>query len=366
MGQTTLLLSFSALGLAALGTMVIWQLLRQQGRLLLRLERLERHLGIHGEDSVQRGTVALQAADRGGLPSGTALPGFELPDLEGRPVSLKAFRDRKVLLVNWSARCGFCELIAPDLGRLRSELDKAGVELLLVGHAGQQERTLAEEHGLGGALLIDDGSSIEAFASLGTPSAYLLDADGRTAAPLAVGADQVLELAETLAPRKPSFGTRDVGRSRIERNGLKPGTPAPTFELPEVRGGKVALDEFRGRKVLLVFSDPHCGPCQDLAPDLIRLSEKHRGNGLEVVMVGRGDVEENRRKAEQLGLEFPVALQHGWELSKRYGIFATPVAFMIDEQGVIAKDVAKGKDEILDLISEPSQPWREVAHGRAL
>ena len=363
MGQTTLLLSLSALGLTALGSIVIWQLLRQQGRLLLRLERLERHFGIQGEDSVQRGTVALQAADRGGLPVGTELPGFELPDLEGRPVALETFRGRKVLLVNWSARCGFCELIAPDLGRLRPELDKAGVELLLVGHAGEQERKLAEEHGLAGALVLDSGNSIEAFASLGTPSAYLLDAEGRTAAPVAIGAEQVPELAESLVPKKPSFGTRDVKKSRIERNGLKAGTPAPEFELPDVRGGTVALDGFRGRKVLLVFSDPHCGPCQDLAPDLNRVFEAHRGNGLAVVMVGRGDPDENRSKAEQLGLEFPVALQHGWELSKRYGIFATPVAFLIDEQGVIAKDVAKGKDEILGLISEPAQPpWKAVAH----
>jgi hypothetical protein len=66
-------------------------------------------------------------------------------------------------------------------------------------------------------------------------------------------------------------------------------------------------------------------------------------------MVGRGDVEENRLKAEQNGFEFPVLLQRKWELSKRYGIFATPVAFLIGEDGVIARDVAEGGDEILKL-----------------
>ena len=41
-------------------------------------------------------------------------------------------------------------------------------------------------------------------------------------------------------------------------------------------------------------------------------------------MVSRGELEENRRKAEASAVEFPVVLQPGWKLSKQYGIFATP------------------------------------------
>jgi peroxiredoxin len=67
------------------------------------------------------------------------------------------------------------------------------------------------------------------------------------------------------------------------------------------------------------------------------------------VAVSRGDLEANRRKAEEQGIEFPVVLQNGWRVSKQYGIFATPVAFLIDEKGVIAARVAKGREEILQL-----------------
>ena len=66
-------------------------------------------------------------------------------------------------------------------------------------------------------------------------------------------------------------------------------------------------------------------------------------------MVGRGDLGENRRKALEHGMEFPVIVQSRWKLSKEYGIFATPVAFVIDEQGVIAEDVAVGPEQILAL-----------------
>jgi len=69
-------------------------------------------------------------------------------------------------------------------------------------------------------------------------------------------------------------------------------------------------------------------------------------------VVARGNVEENRRKAEEYGFEFPVVLQERWKLSKEYGIFVVPVAFLIDEDGVIARDVARGVHEILALVPQ--------------
>ena len=69
-------------------------------------------------------------------------------------------------------------------------------------------------------------------------------------------------------------------------------------------------------------------------------------------MVSRGEPAENQRKAEAFGVEFQVVLQPGWRLSKKYGIFATPVAFLINEEGVIERDVARGPTEILAVARE--------------
>jgi len=122
--------------------------------------------------------------------------------------------------------------------------------------------------------------------------------------------------------------------------------------LPDLDGHTVSLDDYRNRRVLLVFGDPHCGSCDELGPDLARMHQEHHNNGLAVILVGRGSKEENRSKTEQFGLQFPVVLQDKWKLSKEYGIFATPVAFLIAENGVIAKDVAVGKDAISALASD--------------
>lgn len=167
-----------------------------------------------------------------------------------------------------------------------------------------------------------------------------------------------------MASVSAGLGTeRSLAESRIERDGIKPGTRAPGFSLPNVLEGTISLEDYRGRPVLLVFSDPQCGPCEALAPSLVRLASEH--SGLQVLMVSRGDVEANRAKARSF--PFPVALQDGWQLSREYGIFATPVAFLIDESGIVAQPVAIGAEPILALAAmAPSEPLGAIATVKAL
>ena len=180
---------------------------------------------------------------------------------------------------------------------------------------------------------------------------HLLRQNGRTLLRVEALEAELDILASTLEKNgTPSFGDRSLAKSRINRNGLTPGTFAPPFKLPRVGGGELALDDYKGRRVLLVFSDPDCGPCDELAPRLERLSKERRD--LDVVMVSRGDAERNRAKIVEHGLTFPVVLQEQWQLSKQYAKFATPIAYLVDTEGRIAANVAMGVDAILALPSK--------------
>jgi peroxiredoxin len=99
-----------------------------------------------------------------------------------------------------------------------------------------------------------------------------------------------------------------------------------------------------------VFSDADCGPCDALAPDLVRLAAPAQERGLDVVMISRGDREANCAKAHEHAYPFPVLLQRSWEVSKQYGIFVTPVGFLVDEHGVIVESIAMGGPEICALV----------------
>jgi peroxiredoxin len=153
-----------------------------------------------------------------------------------------------------------------------------------------------------------------------------------------------------------------LARSRLNRSGLKAGTVAPDFRLPRIDGGELSLADLRGGRVLLVFSDPNCGPCDELAPWLERLHMEQPD--LHVLVVSRHDTEATRAKAAALGLSFAIVMQKQWELSLRYGMFATPIGYLIDEQGMIVRDVAVGVEPILALADEAAGAHARVEPTR--
>ena len=209
---------------------VFYHLLKQQGRILLALDQIRQAIGVPAGAQPQS------------LPVGTEFPSFALPDLSGNEVKLEDFRGKSTLLVNWSPNCGFCDRIAPALAEVASSQDKLQIILLARGDE-KANRDTAEEHRLKCPIQIVQDSDVPApFKEFGTPVAYLLDAEGRVASPMAVGAEQVPELARAAAGlgTKPVAagralpGKRPLSDSRIEREGLKTGAPAPLFSLPDV------------------------------------------------------------------------------------------------------------------------------------
>src|SRR5437879_913234 len=98
--------------LQGLTLVILYQLVKQQGRLLLRLDDLGRRL-THADLGAGPDAPALE----GGLAVGTPVSSSRVLDLEGRSFSLDQYRGERVLLVHWSPGCGFCELLAPDLAK---------------------------------------------------------------------------------------------------------------------------------------------------------------------------------------------------------------------------------------------------------
>jgi peroxiredoxin len=124
--------------------------------------------------------------------------------------------------------------------------------------------------------------------------------------------------------------------SRLGRGGLKPGKKAPDFTLPSIAGDEVSLHDFAGRRVFLVFTMSGCKPCHRIVPELNKLQ---RSGKMQVLVVNNGELEATRQWAGEAGVCFPVLAQQQFGVSKRYEMYATPSAFLIDDHGVI---VSKG------------------------
>jgi methylamine dehydrogenase accessory protein MauD len=147
--------------------------------------------------------------------------------------------------------------------------------------------------------------------------------------------------------------------NRLNRNGLKPGKKAPDFTLPGVAGPEVALHDFAGRKVLLVFTQTGCAPCHQIMPELDRLQ---RGGEIQVLVVNNGEMEATRKWIGEVQAHFPVLVQEHFSLSKRYEVFATPFGFLIDENGVIASKGIINNGQHVDLVLSGARDG--VKHGR--
>jgi len=345
---------------------LLYGLVKQQGRLLLRLDVIEDRFRRDGPPAP---LPAGQNESASELPVAATVAHFCLPDLDGQLLGPDNFESKQMLLIHWSPGCGFCELIAPAIVKLQPDLQKHDVQLVLVawGEA-EVNRKFASQYGLTCPIvLLKESSQVpEIFKNRGTPAACLLDERRQPVNTVALGSEQVSEMARHaagLGTKKRLPRERPLIESRIPRDGLSAGTRAPSFELPDLRGILVSIEEFRGKRVLLVFTDPHCGPCDRLAPKLAGLWRDHNQNGLALIMVGRGELAENRRKAEAHGINFPFVLQRHWEVSKAYGIFATPVAFLISEEGEIVKNVVKGEEQILNLAQEALGNRQEVRNA---
>jgi thiol-disulfide isomerase/thioredoxin len=131
-----------------------------------------------------------------------------------------------------------------------------------------------------------------------------------------------------------------LGRGEEEERRLSLiGKKAPDFTLKDLSGKQVKLSALRGKPVLLDFWATWCGPCRIEMPELQKLAQKGRSQGLVVYCVNLGDKKAEIQKfvkKEKLALRVLMEPK-GFEsnTAKAYGVKAIPTLAMIDRQGVL-------------------------------
>lgn len=132
--------------------------------------------------------------------------------------------------------------------------------------------------------------------------------------------------------------------------GLPLGSKAPEFSVPALDGRQVVLRDLLGdgAPLMILFTDPGCGPCQALMPEIGRWQEEHSA-ALRVAVVSGGAVDEVRTAAGEHGVR-PVLLDEDRDLYNAYEANGTPSAVLVDAAGRIASGVAAGKGSIERLL----------------
>ncbi|HEY1517510.1 MAG TPA: MauE/DoxX family redox-associated membrane protein [Solirubrobacteraceae bacterium] len=144
--------------------------------------------------------------------------------------------------------------------------------------------------------------------------------------------------------------------SGLSGGGLAVGAPAPSFELAGVDGESYSLERLLLTElpVMLVFSAAGCGPCDSLMPELAAWQRQH-ARSLTIAVVADGEQNSNRAKAAERGLTL-VLLQSDREVAEAYQAYGTPMAVMIDTNGLIASPTVGGADAIATLLEQATRP----------
>jgi thiol-disulfide isomerase/thioredoxin len=123
---------------------------------------------------------------------GEPAPTLELRDLTGRTVSMAAFMGHKIALLFWNPDCGYCKQLLPRVKSWEHAAPEGAPKLLVVS-AGAVEANRAMDF-RSPVLLDTDFLAGRAFGAGGTPSAVLIDEQGKVASELKIGGDAVLGL----------------------------------------------------------------------------------------------------------------------------------------------------------------------------
>jgi thiol-disulfide isomerase/thioredoxin len=331
-----LALGVAFVALAAGGVLAVVHLLRQNGRLLLKLDRIEQVLAEAGLS-----TAAEEPMPEIGLAPGTPAPDFAVKALDGAEATLGSLLEPGLpaLLVFSSPTCGPCRALGPSVARWQ-RIHESVLTIAVASSGDEAEvRAEADERSLGRVLLDPEHALYSAYEANGTPSAVLIGADGKIASWMASGPEWVERLVGDALATAPA-----------PEQGLPVGEPAPTVELATLDGDRTELTgAFRGESIVL-FWNPQCGFCRQLHPDLIVWEAQRPAGSAELVVVSAGELDDVRAE----GFGSTVLYDPEWTAMSAFSAGGTPTAVRVDADGRIASHLAVGADAVLGLLAAPA------------
>ena len=116
------------------------------------------------------------------------------------------------------------------------------------------------------------------------------------------------------------------------------GDVAPEFDGTTIDGEQYSLRDHRGSWVVVNFFASWCVGCRVEHPELVEFTERHQGDGIELVAVMFGDTEDNARDFfDELGGDWPALVEDTGRIAIDYGVTAVPETLLISPSGRVVQ-----------------------------
>jgi cytochrome c biogenesis protein CcmG/thiol:disulfide interchange protein DsbE len=126
---------------------------------------------------------------------------------------------------------------------------------------------------------------------------------------------------------------------------------APEFTLQNLNGDEVKLSDFSGKLVFVNFWATWCPPCRAEIPGFIKMYDKYKDQGLEIIGIStdREGKEIVKQFVEKNKVNYPVLMYDMKVISAYGGITGIPTTFIVNQKGeIVNKYVGFPGDEAFE------------------
>lgn len=142
-----------------------------------------------------------------------------------------------------------------------------------------------------------------------------------------------------------------AGGLRQHKNALRMIGSKLTMSWPRLDGKPFAIEDLRGKVVLVYSWATWCGPCIEKFPILKDLYSRYHSRGFEVVAVSQ-DKEPSDVITFLKGHELPwIQVMHSEKFDEQYGYQGTPGSILINREGIVVGRSMFGREEIESAVS---------------
>ncbi len=138
---------------------------------------------------------------------------------------------------------------------------------------------------------------------------------------------------------------------------LKIGDRAPDFSITDLSGNHLSAAAWQGSPVILRFWDTECKYCRADTPIVNRFFDRYQQRGLKVLYVAMANETITGVKSfiQDLGIVFPVALDHDGTMAADYQVRMVPQTVFISPDQRIITAILGGVGEAEIVFISPDQ-----------
>lgn len=280
------------------------------------------------------------------------IPGYFPMIIENESMTLKIYKDSlQSSVVTGSEENDLLKLYHQDTEVLRNKNAEYGEQFRTAQGQGDNERM--NEIQAEFKQLVDEANSrhivlIKERTDLVTSAAIL----GNILMSEGIAKTEAQEIFNSFTEEVASSKFGKAIDGNLSKVTLEVGNLAPNFSAPNPEGQLVSLEDIKGKVTIIDFWAAWCGPCRKENPNVVKIYEKYKEKGLEIIGVSL-DGAPNQKDAKAAWLDAIEKDNLTWPqisnlaffndpIAQQYQIQAIPATFILDSEGNIVGKNLRG------------------------